>query len=358
MNNIDENFNVCEIGSIIKKIKGLSSNSASPTDTWIIYFDDDITYDNKPITSGFLKIFINPVDTFSDNTIANLGLKYEMNIYKYIINNIMKYKICPNFVKYLASGEECLLNDLLTILHGNLYDPLEIRLLSREECSKNLIRNLFFIVKQKENRPSIQSNVAIHILRPIDFNIKSYNMLLLENMEDKITLNRWMQVNSRNYLEFWNILFQIAVACHVMSLSKLVHNDLHSGNIFIKDLGVESTFIYNIDYNEIVIKTRYQPLIYDFDRGYAEKFGNNEILDNCGRNSQCNIFIQNKDIVKVLCYVYKYVENTIKNEILELISNTAEYKTHIKNSYELKSVKDGLRHCFLQYIENNVILKF
>ena len=56
--NINENFNVCKISSIINKIKGLESNSASPTDTWIIYFNDDITYDNKPITSGFLKIFI------------------------------------------------------------------------------------------------------------------------------------------------------------------------------------------------------------------------------------------------------------------------------------------------------------
>ena len=354
MNNIDENFNVCEIGSIIKKIKGLSSNSASPTDTWIIYFDDDITYDNKSITSGFLKIFIDPLDSLPPTTIANLGLKYEMDIYKYIINDIIKYKICPNFVKYLASGEKCSFNDLLNILHDNLYDPLGITLLPSDECYKNLIRNLFFILKQKENRPSIQSNVAIHILiRPVNFDIKSYNILLLENMEDKMTLNRWMQANSRNYLEFWNVLFQIAVACHVMSLSKLVHNDLHSGNIFIKDLGVETTFVYNINGNEIVIKTRYQPLIYDFDRGYAEKFGNNELLDNCTKFSQCNIFIQNKDIVKILCYVYKYVDNTIKDEILELISNTSEYRDRIKNTYELKSAKeDGLKYCFLQYIDD------
>ena len=46
MNNIDENFNVCEISTIINKVKGIESNSASPTDTWTVYFKDNITYDN------------------------------------------------------------------------------------------------------------------------------------------------------------------------------------------------------------------------------------------------------------------------------------------------------------------------
>jgi len=352
MINIDENFNVCEISTIINKVKGIESNSASPTDTWTVYFKDNITYDNKPITSGFLKIFMIPSPVLGGNVLANLGLKYEMDIYKYIIKNIIKYKICPNFVKYLASGEECRFYDLLNILVGNLYDPLDVSLLSKEDCTKNLIRNLFYVLKEKERRPSIQSNMAIHILRPVDFTSKLYNILLLENMDDNITLNKWLTMNSRKYTEFWNIIFQITVACYVMSLSKLVHNDLHSGNIFIKDLGTETLFVYNINGNELVIKTRYQPLIYDFDRGYVEKFGDNELLNNCYRNSQCNIFIENKDIVKTLCYVYKYVDDTIKGKILELVSNIPEYRNNIKNTYELRSDRDGLKHCFLQYIDN------
>ena len=57
--------------------------------------------------------------------------------------------------------------------------------------------------------------------------------------------------------------------------------------------------------------------------------------------------------MKILCYVYKYVDNTIKDEILELISNTSEYRDRIKNTYELKSAKeDGLKYCFLQYIDD------
>jgi hypothetical protein len=91
MNNIDENFNVCKISTVINKVKGIASNSASPTDTWVVYFKDDITYDNKHITSGFLKIFMVPSYILGGNVTANLGLKYEMDIYKYIINNLIIY---------------------------------------------------------------------------------------------------------------------------------------------------------------------------------------------------------------------------------------------------------------------------
>ena len=69
------------------------------------------------------------------------GLNYELNIYKDIIRPIVDLNICPNFVKYLASGEKCSFNDLLNILHDNLYDPLGITLLPSDECYKNLIRN-------------------------------------------------------------------------------------------------------------------------------------------------------------------------------------------------------------------------
>ena len=59
--NIDEKFNLCELSDYISNIKGLSSNSSSPSDTWIVKFKEDITYKNKPINYGFLKIFIEKI---------------------------------------------------------------------------------------------------------------------------------------------------------------------------------------------------------------------------------------------------------------------------------------------------------
>jgi hypothetical protein len=38
-------------------------------------------------------------------------------------------------------------------------------------------------------------------------------------------------------------------------------------------------YLYVINDKIYQIKTRYKPLIYDFDRGYNEKFGSNPLLE-------------------------------------------------------------------------------
>ena len=170
---------------------------------------------------------------------------------------------------------------------------------------------------------------------------------MLENMKDSMTFDKWLfkySKNSEYNIELWNILFQISVGCYAMSLCELVHNDLHSSNIFIKDLGVVTSFIYDINDIKIVIKTKFQPLIYDFDRGYTSKLGENLLLnDICEKSSQCNSFVENKDIIKILCYVYKYInEITIRNKIIEIISKYDDNEK-VKSIYNYKT-------CYLQYI--------
>ena len=209
----------------------------------------------------------------------------------------------------------------------------------------------------KSNRPAIESLDIFAPRLPIYFEREPYlyNIILTEYMGDCNTFSKWLNLYSRDpayNIEFWNIIFQISYACYVMSLSKLVHNDLHSDNIFIKDLGVNTLFIYNINSVKIKIITRYQPLIYDFDRGYCERFGENTLLDNtCNISSQCNIFVENKDIVKILCYVYKQSTYPITNNIIDLVGKNDTYKKNLKNTYDLKSRRDGLKKCFLQYID-------
>ena len=276
MTNINEKFNACDLNDYITQIKGLPNTSGSPTETWIVEFKDDITYNDKPIKKAFLKIFMD-TDNLKYKTEAKLALKYELNIYKNIINNIIKYKICPNFIKYLACGEKCSYDNLINILY------LHLSGFTKEECVTKLNRNLYYIYTEKKDRPEIQDDKIVPILRPLDFpklDIK-YNIILMENIDESFTLYDWMKKYYKNVaydLEFWNILFQISVSCYVMSLSKLVHNDLHSDNIFIRDLGSKELFVYNINDKQMIIKTQFQPLIYDFDRGYSEKMNDNPLL--------------------------------------------------------------------------------
>jgi hypothetical protein len=218
------------------------------------------------------------------------------------------------------------------------------------------------MVNEERKRPAIQDNASMPIDKIIDYSKwpHKYNMILLENMEDNLTLNKWLFMHSmdKDWTEFYNILFQVAVACYAMSLSKMVHNDLHSSNIFIKDLGVSTYFLYNINDTKKVIKTRYQPLIYDFDRAYQGTLGNNELLTArslCDKGSQCNIFVENKDIIKILCYVYNMVDKKdIKNNIVNIVSKDTTSGSFLKNTYDIITIdKDGTKKkdCFLQYMD-------
>ena len=183
MTYIDENFNVCNLGEITKKITGLSSNSSSPTDTWIVYFNDDVLYNYTYVNSGFLKIFID--DTKTDNLLA---LKYELNIYKDVIRPLVDLNICPNFVKYLASSTNCSYNNLLNFLKGKVKKTDgSLSLLRDEQVEINFIRNsLFCLLRTCSDRPSIQqiqlpinSFLSSGFLNDVKTNIK-FSMILNE----------------------------------------------------------------------------------------------------------------------------------------------------------------------------------
>ena len=344
---IDEKFNVCELSNIITEVKGLPSNSNSPSDTWIVTFKDGITYrynhSLEILHSGFLKIFIN-TENLTYKSPHKLGLEYELKVYK-IIKNILNYKISPNFVRLLAHGEKCSYEDLLNILLDKLPS-----LKDRRQYINSLNRNLYYIMLEKDDRPAIQSKLSLSMLNSVNFSDYKYNIILTKNMENNITFNQWLKSYKEedNLTELWNILFQVASACYIMSLCKMVHNDLHTDNIFLHKLENETYFLYNINDTRTVIKTRYQVLIYDFDRAYAQNLGDNPLNEeNCKKFSQCNILIENKDIIKVLCHIYKYVNEKMKNIILNLLTTDNLFQSIISNSYNYRS--RGIQFCFLQY---------
>ena len=359
--NLNKNFNLCNLGEYSDNVKGLSNNSASPIDTWIITFKNNITFEDIPIKRAFLKIFIDTTLSVT-KTPSKLALNYELGIYNTIINKLVLYNICPNFLECLATGNKCSFEDLLTILKGKVYNYFYTGILNDEQCKKNLNRNIYFMVNEERKRPEIQNNQSMPVDKVIDYSKwpYKYNMILLENMEDNLTLHKWLFMHSmdRDYTEFYNILFQVGVACYAMSLSKMVHNDLHSNNIFIKDLGTPTYFLYNINDTKKVIRTRYQHLIYDFDRAYQGTLGNNELLNArsiCNKGSQCNIFVENKDIIKILCYVYINMvdKKNIVDKIIKIVSKDTTSSSLLKNTYDITIEKDGVKkkECFLQYMD-------
>jgi hypothetical protein len=342
---------ICTISPCIKKITGLATDSASPTDTWIINFKENVYYNNHKIEKGFLKIFLNPNTPGISNSrrVDLLALDYEINIYKDVIKNLIEYKVCPNFIKYLASGINCSFENLNSMLNGNIHTDIG-EVISPRQTALNLLRNITFlqyeINENNDKRPAINDNSQLNYRYPaVNIGFK-YNMLMSED-SNAVKFNSWIGSNIRNSnfeQDLYSILFQIFVACYSMSLSKLVHNDLHSGNVFIRT-SLSKDMLYYVNSVPTGIRSRFTALIYDFDRGYCERFGDNPKLQNfeCNVASQCNIYIENKDIIKILCYVYSYIENDIiRNKLLELLTSNASHKKELIETYRFRN------SCFLQ----------
>lgn len=354
-------IDICKIGIYVKAIKGLQSNSSSPADNWVIEFIDNVHYNGKIHKKAFLKIFVNHNTVkystkYPEFLLKLKALNYEINIYTKVINPLINNNICPNFIKNLGNSLNCTYNDLLDIIKNKL--SFEGVLLKDYEHAQVLKRNISYILLQQPKRPSINDNKSYGYSKDFSLYDEIKYCIILNEDSDSPVLSRWVRNNSKlsTFLEeLWNIIFQICVGCYAMSLSKLVHNDLHHDNIFIKDLGESVYMNYIINGKSMLIKTRYQPLIYDFDRSYSEMYGENELLNGYfyDLHSQCNIFIENKDIIKILCYLYRDVES-VQSHILNSITKNEEQKINITSSYNLETVKtpdNKKKKCFLQYVE-------
>ena len=139
--------NICNIQSDVERIEGISSNSASPTDSWILYFKDNVVYENKIITNAFMKIYINPTNytSISGKLSPELyALDYETLVYRDIIKPFVDQNICPNFVKYISSGISCTYKNLLDFLTDGKLKNNNLPL-NNKQCNINLNRNISYM---------------------------------------------------------------------------------------------------------------------------------------------------------------------------------------------------------------------
>ena len=366
MNIINEKTNVCDIYNFVNKVTGIDSDSSSPSDIWFVKFINNTFYKSEKdkIENGFLKIFLEYTSLPSHYRFKNTlkGLNYELDVYKGIIRPLIDYNICPNFIKYLASGKNCTYKNLLNILENNLYDSKKSKNHFTSKTIKELLnRNINCIEDLCKDRLSIDNDKDLMLGNITDPSINfRYNMILNEQIpSNSVKFNSFLDKNIKKGILFLlPVIFQIFTACYSMSLSKMVHNDLHAGNVFIEELKKEEVLEYNINSKKYKIKTKYKAFVYDFDRSYAESLGDNESLTDrvCDDNSQCNTFIDNKDILKILCYIIQYAEeNNIDTTILlKIITNNKKNTNTLLNNYK--------KGCFFEliksYEQNDFFIKF
>ena len=85
-------------------------------------------------------------------------------------------------------------------------------------------------------------------------------------MDSTKTLSDILQnIKNDNDYVLYQLLFLISTSLYALFLSKVTHNDLHEGNIYIETLRTEVYQIYYINDNQYVIKTKYKIKIYDYE---------------------------------------------------------------------------------------------
>jgi hypothetical protein len=407
--------NLCQnLKNHIDTIVPLKSNSASATDIYVLNLKN-LHFKNKPIHQGFIKMFIpSPERT---------ELDYEMNVYK-ITNKLIDNKINPGFSYVYNDAINCTYQNIFDMLKSQTYinKGIEVKI-PDAQLEQKFRRNMWYIeddpklkvnydykeaLKKKfgKYRPALYADIPLGFTFRLNSPISDYkfSFILMESHADKKTLDEFMENELkspsfedeaviREYkklgieqekLEFlvregfkWNnvfrvkmlqIFFLLCTALYAFSLSGCVHNDLHSGNIYIETLRRPEQSIFCINDKYYSITSQYKVYIYDFDRCYSKQLFNNKILDNVCDAFQCNEYYENLDIVKILCYMVRDYDlgtprRSMADELIECIvpSHETGIRDMINESYTkgVFSYADDERNgCFFENITKDKKVNF
>lgn len=238
----------------IKSITGQKSNSASWTDTWICELKEDTTFLDEVCTHAFMKI------GFLNKTVESRGLGYEFQVYLSIISPLLAHGISPNFLRPYCASHQVSYDDLKSALDVGLTSKTRVQRYS------NLDRNLQFMHDGRKDRPAIDDDVAMPGRMAQRSHAHDTFLVITTEYTQVTTYREWLSTKYAPAIKL-SVLMQILIALHTMQLCQLMHNDLHTRNIFIKELPQPITLVYFIDVGlPISIETKYLVKIYDFDR--------------------------------------------------------------------------------------------
>lgn len=361
--NIKLDPNVNEVVSCVENgtLRGIPADSASPTDVYIFKFKPNTFYGGDNVENGFMKVFVSNTDRFASASYIHFqdeikALEYEITVYERT-KKLVDSNVIGHFVKYFTS---LIRPTSFENLKKFISDKAGIDII---RAGLNLERNtIMMIYPQAGSRPAITNPVPVRT-RPLFLNsseklLVKYKFLLTEavvpynipagtistEIQDFKTM---MPINSSIKLQYINdflpdincstqinecqfvcntvleIYFQLAVTTYAMALNNFVHNDLHDGNVWVK-----RTNPINIKYTlkDVAGSPSYTltscnnfSMLYDYDRAYKNRF-DNPLLANSpdlANYNQTNELIQQRDFVKVLCYMIhnllpKIVRGTVR----------------------------------------------
>jgi hypothetical protein len=239
-----------------------------------------------------IKVWIN---RSPNQLIQEKAVEYEKQVYEGVIRPLFQEQKEPPFLKYLGSDDGLLnITTLATFIGAQRRDCLT--LLKLAFCVLNVFSN------DPLSRKTFLETGGVINLMSTDF-YRNFFTIFRFNWDDiqLITPLKGLLFPEIKFVKFSdiignpqvsiNIFREILKGLYMINKKRLVHNDLHIGNVMIqRDTG--------------------RVMIYDWDRAYCPVLGENPILDietsrGLCKYSQCNKFLDARpiDLLKFLIYL-------------------------------------------------------
>ena len=291
-------LNVCELSNQgkLQGFKLIPKTSASYSE--VAFGKLMLCSIEKKVIDVSLKIFL---DNFN---LDGKSLKYEVAVYKYIVDTILSNNYSPNFISYLGYGS-CSIDTVRKIIH-------DIELLPGNNISDTGKINILMTEKPKGK-------------------LQSFNDCVYNIQENEVI----------------KIMFQIIYSLNVMSKFRLNHNDLHEGNILVATLDSPITRLYVVGDKRFLITTRYIPYLFDWDFSYAEPLGDNP-KEKTVRKRRINVFKSRADLYTLLCSsdilenypkIMDFLEKSLYTDLFNRVEEQSKSKYFNITGDEIKRIQ-------------------
>ena len=294
---LDRMSDLCDMHTCIDAIEGRVSDATSRTETWVATLKPGTTYEDVECKQVFMKIGINPSSIpVAKHKNAAIGLMYELQVYNQLLNPILNARICPNFLRSYLVSYNCLHSDLVQALMAGLR-------IDQSEAARRLDRNLSYVQQGIPNRPAVHEPLDQILDKHLDKRLNkppsddARFMVLTTEHTDVQTYGQWLRA-PHTVQSLTAVLLQIVVALHTMALSKLMHNDLHGGNVFVQTLDAPRTLVYDIQgLPPVSVTSRYKAMVDNFSQATSQVLGDNAMFLRSQRFKDLPLFEEKRDLV-------------------------------------------------------------
>lgn len=322
---LDSTDNPCLLATCLDAFLGFDANSMSPSDIGLLTLKKGTRYRGRRVDLVFLKMWIaTPPTDFALNDLTLFerdSLFYEMDFYAEVVAPLVEGRAAPFFVRSLASSKSCTFQQAFQLYRK----AASRRTLDDADLEERMLRNFAYMLTLTPRRPAIQKALFVAppppaIRRELEDVVATlrarrtemtFAFLFTESFVGARTLDAFFAAHVRDRERLAPVLFQIAWACHALTLSRAAHNDLHYRNAFVVTHDEPVGFLFTwVDASgrkrTATVFLRDEIRIYDFDRAFAVRLGPNPSLGGpqdlshpLGRFNQTNEVLSNRDFVKV-----------------------------------------------------------